>query len=563
GDVILKGSAGLSVANAGTIEGSVSLAQGGIITNGVAGSTAARIDGFSTNITGGAGSIANYGTIFGFFDGVYLSAGGSVDNAQPGAVITTGTAGQDGIFVGGVTPGTVTNLGTVEVNGSVGAAINLATAGGTATNGSPSVTSAFAGFALSQAGIGFYSQPAATVTNFATFSAANGIFLNAGGSVANTGTAAQIYGRFTGLFAGGAATIDNSGTIEAVSRYGIELTSGSIVNGSTAATAASIVADRADLATPGVTTTSTAVGVGIVTSGSLTNYGSVEGARAGVYIKGSAFVVNGPSGAAAALLEGLYAGLATLGTSTGSVTLTNFGTIAGIGSAGIGVDLRNIGDNTLSNSGTISGAGGTAVAFGAGEDLMIVRPGAAFDGVVDGGAGLNEIDFHTAGKIALKFSSFATVRLATGGAESLALQPLNLAGLPGNAIAVIDGKAGDTVSAHALTAGEEATVAGGAGNDLFVGGPGKEIFTGGAGADTFDFSAAALAVSDRVLGGTGADTLVMTNAGTIAASGVGGVETWRLANGKPSSLQLTTANFTGTTGTAITVIDGNAGDTVS
>ncbi|MGH7061321.1 MAG: hypothetical protein ACREFH_13100, partial [Stellaceae bacterium] len=114
-----------------------------------------------------------------------------------------------------------------------------------------------------------------------------------------------------------------------------------------------------------------------------------------------------------------------------------------------------------------------------------------------------------------------------------------------------------------MTATEEATAKGGAGKDVFVGGPGKDIFMGGAGADTFDFSATTLAASDRVVGGSGLDTLVMTTPGTVTVTGVSGIETWRLANGKPNDLRLTTGNFTGTTGTEITVIDGNAGDTVN
>jgi Ca2+-binding RTX toxin-like protein len=186
-----------------------------------------------------------------------------------------------------------------------------------------------------------------------------------------------------------------------------------------------------------------------------------------------------------------------------------------------------------------------------------------FEGVVEGGAGGNEIDFHTAGKVSLsgEFIGFATVRLSV--ADSLTLKPLDLAGLIGNAITVIDGNAGDTVSAAALTVGEQATIKGGAGHDVFVGGLGKDIFAGGADADTFDFSAAALTATDAVQGGSGSDELVMKSAGTIAVAGVSGIETYRLANGKPSSLHLTTGNFTGTTGTAITVIDGNGGDTVN
>ncbi|HEU0115313.1 MAG TPA: calcium-binding protein, partial [Thermomicrobiales bacterium] len=559
-DVVETGARGTMV-NSGTIEGSVSIGRGGIITNGISGSTTAHIDGFFTNIAGGTGTINNYGTVSGFFFGVDLSDGGTVNNAQPGAVITTGTGGQDGILISGYPGGTVTNLGTVKVNGTVGFAVNLGTAGGSFTNGSPSVTSAFAGFASPHYGDGFISDPAATITNFATISAANGMFLHGGGSVANNGTAASIYGRFNGVFSGGVATVDNTGTVEALFNFGVELTNGNIVNGSTAATGASIVADRVALVTPGITTTSTAVGIGIITSGSLTNYGTVAGARAGVRIAAGA-VANGSAGARSGLVEGVYYGVLAAGTVTQSVAITNFGTIAAIGTAGIGVDLGDTADNTVSNSGTVGGTGGTAVAFGAGDDRLIVGARARFNGVVTGGPGTNEIDFEKTGAVALapEYVGFARVRLLA--ADSLALKPADLAGLAGNAIIVFDGNAGDTVSAAALTAGEHATVSGGSGNDVFVGGAGTDIFTGGAGNDAFDFSAAALAASDTVAGGSGSDTLVMTSAGTVVATGVSGVETWRLANGKPNSLQLTNGNFIATTGAAVAVIDGNAGDTV-
>ena len=571
-NVIETGAPGTLV-NSGTIVGSVSIGHSGIVTNGVSGSTAAQIDGFFTNITGGVGTITNYGTISGFFEGVDLSAGGVVNNAQPGAVITTGNSGQEGIFIGGYTHGTVTNLGTVEVNGSVGVAVNLATAGGTLTNGSTSVSTALIEFATQTEGFGVYSSPVASITNYGTVSAGTGIFLKSGGNAFNTGSAARIAAEFTGINLPGASptdTVVNTGTVDAdglannkyISSYGVRIETGSIVNGGTAATQALIIADPTGLDTPTAPVPMHSFGVEFVAGGNLTNYGTVAGARGGVDIS-AGVVTNGPGDVRSALIEGRYYGVHTAGTAAQSVAVTNFGTISAIGTAGIGIDFDDTADNTVSNSGTIDGGGGTAIAFGAGDDLLIVRPGAVFDGVVNGGGGGNEIDFHTSGKISLapEFIGFARVRLVA--AASLALKPSDLAGLAGKAITVIDGTAGDTVSAAALTATEEATVKGGAGNDVFVGGAGKDIFTGGAGADTFDFSAAALGAGDRVLGGSGADELVMTTPGTVTATGVSGVETYRLANGKPNDLRLTTGNFIGTIGAAITIIDGNAGDTVN
>ncbi len=554
--------------NGGNISGggtssSVYFSYGGFIQNGDPGATTGSIDGVF--IAGAAGTVLNFGGISGILFGVDLAAGGSFNNAQPGAVVI------QGVTISGAA-GTVTNLGNVDGNGSKNSAVLLA-AGGTVTNGSSSVTTALIKNTTESYYSGISSDGVASVTNYATISAGNGLSLPSGGYVANTGAAALIAAKFTGVDLAGApgstGTLTNTGTISAsnptVSTYGVLIGSGEVVNGSSMATAAQIIADPPGPNPTAIGSSITSTGVVFVTSGSLANFGTVAGARTGVGIAAGT-VANGSAGTRTALIEGEYYGVHAAGTVAQSVAITNFGTIAAVGTvgtAGIGIDFDDAANNTVSNSGTISGARGTAVAFGAGDDRLIVQPGAVFDGVVNGGGGGNEIDFHTSGKISLapEFIGFARVRLVA--AASLALKPSDLAGLAGKAITVIDGTAGDTVSAAALTATEEATVKGGAGNDVFVGGAGKDIFTGGAGADTFDFSAAALGAGDRVLGGSGADELVMTTPGTVTATGVGGVETYRLANGKPNDLRLTTGNFIGTIGAAITIIDGNAGDTVN
>ncbi|HEY1301199.1 MAG TPA: Ig-like domain-containing protein, partial [Stellaceae bacterium] len=98
---------------------------------------------------------------------------------------------------------------------------------------------------------------------------------------------------------------------------------------------------------------------------------------------------------------------------------------------------------------------------------------------------------------------------------------------------------------------------------VFVGTAGKDQLTGGAGNDQFKFSAANLAAIDIVKGGLGADRLVITAAGVAHASGVGGVETYVLANGGANGLTLAKANFAGVTGAVITVDGGAKGNTVS
>ena len=98
---------------------------------------------------------------------------------------------------------------------------------------------------------------------------------------------------------------------------------------------------------------------------------------------------------------------------------------------------------------------------------------------------------------------------------------------------------------------------------VFVGNPGVNDFTGGPGNDYFYFSAANLANSDIVKGGGGTNYLVMTAAGTVNAGGVSGVEYYYLANGGANSLTVASANFTGVTGSSITIYGGDDGNTVN
>jgi hypothetical protein len=68
----------------------------------------------------------------------------------------------------------------------------------------------------------------------------------------------------------------------------------------------------------------------------------------------------------------------------------------------------------------------------------------------------------------------------------------------------------------------------------------------------------------KVQGGGGTDKVVQGGAaGTLNVAGFGGFETIALFVGGPDKLTLTTANFAGVTGNAITITDGGKGNTVS
>jgi Ca2+-binding RTX toxin-like protein len=115
------------------------------------------------------------------------------------------------------------------------------------------------------------------------------------------------------------------------------------------------------------------------------------------------------------------------------------------------------------------------------------------------------------------------------------------------------GNNGNTIDASALTGGNRAAVAGGAGTD---------VLKGGSGNDFFSLSAATLATA-TVTGGGGSDVLALTTAGALSLAGVGGIKTVTLKSGAANTLSLADANFTGVAGNAITVNGGNNGDTLS
>lgn len=78
-------------------------------------------------------------------------------------------------------------------------------------------------------------------------------------------------------------------------------------------------------------------------------------------------------------------------TSTGlaPVWLENHGSITGKNGAGVRLDGDQ--DDEVVNAGLIIGSHGVALSMGGGNDMLIVRSGGRFEGVVDGGSGTNQV----------------------------------------------------------------------------------------------------------------------------------------------------------------------------
>ncbi|MGH7059188.1 MAG: M10 family metallopeptidase C-terminal domain-containing protein, partial [Stellaceae bacterium] len=223
------------------------------------------------------------------------------------------------------------------------------------------------------------------------------------------------------------------------------------------------------------------------------------------------------------------------------------------GNAGDTIDA-----STLSASNRVvlfGGNGADRLTGGAGNDRFSFAAAAlTFADKVNGGAGADELDITSAGVAGVSgVSGIETIRLSNAGADALLLGNANFAGTSADTITVIGGSAGNVVIAEAVSAPHRVT---------FVGGAGPDLFLDGSGADTFKFAVTSLSAADVVQGG-GSDRLVMMTAGTVAAGGVNGVETYVLGNGGIDTLTLTNANFARVTRSAITVMGGNAGNRIS
>ena len=614
---VVIGRARGTVANFATIAGStdigVLLYAGGSVTSH-SGSSAGLISGasFGVGIEGATGTVANFATITGSIGvGVYLTAGGTVTNGQSGSSAGLISGGTAGVEINGAA-GTVANFATIAGSAKYGVYLG---AGGQVTNGhSGSSAGLISGNSEGVAIAG----AAGTVANFGTIAGSTvfGVYLHAGGRVTNGQSGSSsglISGVNEGVLSEGAATVVNFATIAGSAEFGVVLTDGGSVTNGQSSSSAALISGQLD----GVVINST--------PGTLANFGTITASGGdGVALFEGGRVTNGQSGSIDASISSGDTGVYMVGTAGtvadfGVISGTNFGVDLAAGgsvtvnryaliSGNLGISIAGAAGTVISG-GVISGSGGTALQFGASDDTLILDPTAAFYGKVDGGGGGNTLELRsgatrgtlsglgtdfvnfahiivdpgadwtvvtasptageilaasggsnrlvieTAGTIDLTgISGFPTIALADNGANSISLGNANFIDLTNNVIAVTGGDFGNTVDASALT---------GTNRVVLIGGKRADHFTGGAGDDIFEFSAANLSSSDRVKGGGGGNELLMTSAGTITASGVSRVETFKLATGGANHLTLTSANFAGVSGHLITVDDGKSGNTIT
>jgi len=362
-----------SITNEGTIKATagigVTLKGAGIITNGSATHTDATIYGSDTGIIAGTPSyncatatfyftapstITNDGTITGAaYDGIRLRTGGTVINGtgiNTAALISGGKNGVNiGIGNGGYAngPGTVTNQGTILGNGQNG--VYLAH-GGTVTNNG---TAAY--IYGHYTGIDIENDPNAVVTNQGTIAsdAQDGVILREGGTFTNSGTAALVSGGYGGIHTFGgysALTVINDGTVTAgrtaSSTFGAGFTGGTLTNGSPTDTFARIYGYGYGIVAGPTNPFQSAIGDAVIV-----NDGTVVGVyKSGIQMLMTGTVTNGSPGNALAHIQGGQTGIYA----SAAITVTNSGTIGAYRAISL------LAGGTITNTGTdavITGSG--------------------------------------------------------------------------------------------------------------------------------------------------------------------------------------------------------------
>ena len=323
---------------------------------------------------------------------------------------------------------TLTNLGLVSETGTGGDGVSFASAGtvinaATIAGDQVGIVLAAGGSVTNQSGgtisgydaIKALSNPA-TVVNAGviagsyTTNNADGIYMLAGGSVTNQ-SGGRITGDYNGIrITGARGTVINLGTVQSNDipgqngGAGIYLADGgAVTNGASGGTASSAYILGYDYA----------VKFGGSAAGTLTNFGTLSGNPGNpAVLLTTGTIINGPSGATGALIEG--GDQVTAVTISGMATVINYARIVGVedpgdpniyygirlgGAAG---SISNLGthalienylaiyatdNDTITNAGTIASnyAGGRdALVFGGGTNRLIIDPGAVFVGTVSG-----------------------------------------------------------------------------------------------------------------------------------------------------------------------------------
>lgn len=379
-------------------------------------------------------SLLNEGLVTAGTYGVEFDGDGIVFNDGTAAVIS----GADGGVLSEGAANTIINDGTISGAGSLGFGIDLISAGYILNSG----------------------------TAAEIFDGDVGIRLLMDGTVVNSG----IISGGEGIAASNAAnTILNAGTISGTAGSGIQLVGGYILNSGTAAviSGGGVGVSAAEHAATTIVNDGTISGglIGVqfesTQGGTIINDGTISGTgTSGIgidFVESGGYILN--SGTAAVISgAGENDGGLNLGSPGG--TVVNDGTIIGTGPGSLTNGIRIEGGTivnalqsaeisgshfgifavgetaaTIVNAGTIDGGTFAVDFYGAGNDLLIVDPGAVFIGAVESTTATNVLElaagdgaFGTLASIGSQFNGFSTVDFDSGANWRI---EGNLAGLAG------------------------------------------------------------------------------------------------------------------------------------
>jgi glycosyltransferase involved in cell wall biosynthesis len=436
-----------TVSNAGSIGGAagavyfkgsttdrVILDPGAVFQGKVVGGSGSNTLELAAGFAGATGTMSGFGTSFTNFGTIVVDSGAKWE--LDGAV--SGTLENAGLLVATVTMaggGTVSNTGTIDAGaGSYGITL---LAGGTVSN-----TGKGALIEGSRYGIRAASE-AATIVNGGTILGTSGlngggIGLYAGGTVTNTG-AINGAGDFGIYITGGAATVTNAGSIGgaagAVYFKGsgtdrVILDPGAVFQGKVVGGSGSNTLELA-AGTAGATGTLSGFGTSFTNFSTLTidpgakwQFDATDTILYLVTLTDQGTLANAGRIYTEVTLSGLHGGsLANTGTIDGTfvgVALTDGGAVSNTGTI-FGDEITGVyigsGGGTITNAGTIGGEVNAVKFYGSFADLVVLDPGAVFEGKVVGGTGTNTLELAagttgatgTLSGIGTSFTNFGTI----------------------------------------------------------------------------------------------------------------------------------------------------------
>lgn len=359
GPALLAPVSGWTIINEGSVTASAAQANGIDLATGGSVSNAGLISGYQNqiNTSGGFTTVTNSGTIKSsptkivnnapnnVYDGIYLGAGASVTNSDPGTIF----GGISGIDIAGGA-GTVNNTGLIETTTLQGNGVALENGGTVINSGSTGIYGDFSGVAV-------YGGPG-VITNSAMISAVglngDGVYLAAGGTITNTASG-SITGTYDGIGVGfGSATVTNAGYI-----YGYDVGVGLYGGGCIANLAGGEILGKSGVVVDGGTVVNAGT-IAALSSGAAVTFSSGQANRL-VVESGAIFTGTVTGGGSGSVLE------------LGSEPLGTTGSLTGIGGQITGFQTITFDSGEdWSLSGSLSGFNGDTISgFAQGNSIVL------------------------------------------------------------------------------------------------------------------------------------------------------------------------------------------------